>query len=41
MDSVTYQGSGRQSKNDFYAGPTIVLAVNAIDGSIVDIELGY
>jgi hypothetical protein len=35
------QGMGGASGCGFYPGPTIVFAINAVDGSVVDPALGY
>ncbi len=41
QNTVVYQGSSNQFGNMYYWGPTIVLAINAVDGSIIDTAIGY
>ena len=40
-DQKIYVNSDGYSGNAFYVGPTIVLAINAIDGSVINVGLGY
>jgi len=41
QNTVVYQGSSNQFGNMYYWGPTIVLAINAVDGSIIDTAIGF
>ena len=41
MVQENYRGSDMTSGSVFYEGPTIILAINAIDGSIIDVAQGY
>ncbi|MDD4311100.1 MAG: DUF6034 family protein, partial [Eubacteriales bacterium] len=41
QNTIVYQGSSNQFGNMYYWGPTIVLAINAVDGSIIDTAIGY
>ena len=41
QNTVVYQGSSNQFGNLYDWGPTIVLAINAVDGSIIDTAIGY
>lgn len=41
LNTIIYQGSSNEFGNTYYWGPTIVLAINAIDGSIIDTAIGY
>ncbi len=41
QNTVVYQGSSNQFGNMYDWGPTIVLAINAVDGSIIDTAIGY